>query len=143
MTGLALTVAVTALTFTTDDLPRSDLDKYQGTWILVSEEFEGKTVSAEDLADDSKRLSCTVRGDQVRYSSNGKDRSATVKLDPSKTPRTYDLVRDDGLVSLKGIYAWDGERIKICAADDRGDRPTEFRTRPGSKNRVRVWKRKP
>jgi len=75
--------------------------------------------------------------------SNGKPRSATVKMDPTKTPRTYDLLRDDGHRSLKGIYTWEGDKLKVCASDDNGDRPTEFKTEPGSKNRIRVWKRQP
>src|SRR5262249_47544221 len=109
---------------------------------LVSEEFEGRTVPAGELADDLKNFSYTVRGDKVLFTANGEERSATIKLDPSKTPKTYDILRDDGLRSLKGIYTCDGFKIiKICAADDQGDRPTEFRTEPGSKNRIRVWKR--
>ena len=63
-------------------------------------------------------------------------------MDPSKTPKTYDLLRDDGRLSLKGIYTWDGDDIRICSADDQGDRPAELRTEPGSKNRIRVLKRR-
>ena len=87
-------------------------------------------------------LACTVRGDEIRYVANGKGRSATVRLDPSVSPKTYDLLRNDGLLFLEGIYAWEGDTIKICSADDQGSRPTGFRTEPGSKLRVRVWKRK-
>jgi uncharacterized protein (TIGR03067 family) len=143
MTTLAVTVTVAVLSLATDDTPASELDKYQGTWILVSEEFEGKKVPAKELPDNLKNLSYTVRGDKVLFASNGEERSATIKLDPNKGPKTYDLLRDDGR-SLKGIYAWDGfKTIKICAADDDGERPTEFGTAPGSKNRIRVWKRQP
>jgi uncharacterized protein (TIGR03067 family) len=143
MTTLALTVAAAALSLATDDTSMSELEKYQGTWVLVSEEFEGKKVPAEELAAGLKELSHTVEGDKVRFTSNGKDRSATVRLDPSSSPKTYDLLRDDGLRSLKGIYTWDGDNIKICVTDDQGVRPTEFRTGPENKNRIRVWKRQP
>ena len=140
MTTLALTVTAAVLSLATHDTPESELDKYQGTWILVSEEFGGKTIPAKELPDDVKHLSYTVRGDKVLFASNGGDRSATIKLDPNKGPKTYDLLRDDGR-SLKGIYTWDGfKTIKICAADDFGERPMEFGTAPGSKNRIRVWK---
>ena len=131
-------VAAAGLLFAADDLAKSELDKYQGTWVLLSQEFEGKKVPAEELKD----LSYTVQGHEIFFKSNGQDRSAIVKLDPSTNPKTYDLVRDDGLLSLKGIYVWDGEMIKICFAQDQGDRPTGFETRPGSKNCIRVWKRK-
>lgn len=142
MTSLVLTVAVALLTLATDGTPKSDLDKYQGEWVLVSEEFEGKTVAAKDLVDDSKDLSYTVRGDKLLYTSRGEDRWATIHLDQTKSPKTYDLVRDDGR-PLKGIYTWDAETIQICSADDGGDRPKEFKTKAGIKNRIRVWKRRP
>jgi uncharacterized protein (TIGR03067 family) len=135
MRPLVLTVV---LFLAGDDALKSELERYQGTWVLVSEEFEGKKVPADELPD----LSYTVRGDKVLFTSRGRDRSATVTLDPSKTPRTLDLLRDDGVGSLKGIYTWDGETIKICSADDEGDRPTGFTTGAGSRNRIRVWKRK-
>jgi uncharacterized protein (TIGR03067 family) len=140
MTTLALTVTVAVLSLATDDTPESELDKYQGTWILVSEEFGGKKIPAKELPDNVKNLSYTVRGDKVLFASNGEERPAKIQLDPNKGPKTYDLMRDDGR-SLKGIYTWDGfKTIKICAADDFGERPTEFGTAPGSKNRIRVWK---
>jgi uncharacterized protein (TIGR03067 family) len=138
MRTFAPMVAAAGLLFASDDPTRSELDKYQGTWVLLSEEFEGEKVPAEALKD----LSYTVQGHEILFKSNGKDRSAIVKLDPSRNPKTYDLVRDDGLLSLRGIYSWDGEMIKICFAQDQGARPTAFETRPGSKNSIRVWKHK-
>jgi uncharacterized protein (TIGR03067 family) len=141
VSNFALAVAVAVLSLAMDDTPESELDKYQGTWVLVSEEFEGKKVPAEGLTGELKNLSYTVRGDKLLFTSRGEDRSATVKLDPNKSPKTYDLVRDDGR-PLKGIYAWDGETIKVCSADNQGDRPMEFKTEGGSRIRIRVWKRK-
>jgi uncharacterized protein (TIGR03067 family) len=144
MTTLALSVAVAALSLATDDTPQSELDKYQGTWVLVSEEFEGKKVPAAELADDLRDISCTVRGDKLSFAQRGKEVSATIKLDPSENPRTYDLVREGDGRSFKGIYAWDGfKTIKVCSADDWGDRPKEFKTEAGSRNRIRVWRRQP
>ena len=116
-----------------------ELDRYQGTWVLISEEFEGKTVPAGKRPE----MTCTVKGDKVVSTVKGKELSAFVELDPMKTPRTYELIREDGIHSLHGIYMWDGDdTIKICAADQGGDRPAEFKTGPGSRNRIRVWKRK-
>lgn len=120
-----------------DDAVKDELAKYQGTWVLVSEEFEGRAVPDGELS----KQSYTVRGDKVVYNVNGEERSATLRLDPSKSPKTYDLARDDGSRTLKGVYEWDGDRLKVCAADDGGDRPADFTTGPGSKNRVRVWER--
>ncbi len=138
MTLPGLLVTVAGLLVAADDPLKIELGKYQGTWVLISEEYEGEAVPDTQLRD----LSYTVVGNRVLFTSNGKDHSATVRMDPSKTPGTYDLLRDDGRVSMAGIYTWDGENIKICSADDQGDRPRAFKTEPGSKNRIRVWKRK-
>ncbi len=89
-----------------------------------------------------KNLSYKVKGDRVLFRSRGEARSATIKLNPNKSPKTYDLIRDDGR-PFKGIYAWEGETIKVCAASDQGARPKKFKTEVGSTNRIRVWKRKP
>jgi len=142
VTNLALAVAVAVLSLATDDTPESELDRYQGTWVLVSEEIEGKTVPVEELTGELKNLSYMVRGDKLLFTSRGEGRSATIRLNPNQTPKTYDLLRDDGR-PLKAIYAWDGETIKVCSADDQGDRPMEFKTEAGSRTRIRVWKRKP
>lgn len=144
MRTLALGMAIAVLSLATNDTPESELDRYQGTWVLVSEEFEGKRVPAKELAEDSKDLSYTVRGDKLLYSLRGEARSVTIKLDPTANPRTYDLVWDDDGRSLKGIYTWDGfKTLKVCSADDQGDRPKEFKTGPGSRNRIRIWRRQP
>jgi uncharacterized protein (TIGR03067 family) len=137
--NFTLLIVVGGLLIAADDPARRELDKHQGTWVLVSEDFQGKPVAVEKRPE----LSYTVRGDQLFYTSNGEERSATIKLDPTKKPKHYDVERDDGAIFLDGLYAWDGDdTIRICFASDQGDRPTEFNTAPGSPNRIRVWKRK-
>jgi uncharacterized protein (TIGR03067 family) len=144
MTTFILSIAVAAVSLATGDTPESELDKYQGTWVLVSEEFGGRKVPAAELAEDLKDLSYTIRGNRLLFTVRGEERSATIKLDPSKSPKTYDLVRDGDSRSLKGIYTWDGfKTIKVCTADDQGDRPEQFKTGPWSRNRIRVWRRRP
>ncbi|WP_406694036.1 hypothetical protein V5E97_23620 [Singulisphaera sp. Ch08] len=61
MRPLVLTVVFSGLLLAADEAPRSDLDKYQGTWVLVSEEYEGKPVPVEELLE----LSILVQGNQV------------------------------------------------------------------------------
>jgi uncharacterized protein (TIGR03067 family) len=121
-----------------DDPSQKELAKFDGTWTLASEEFEGKKVAPEDLPG----ASYTVRDGKVTFTATGVERTATLTVDATKDPKTYDLRRDDGLRTLKGIYTWDGDDLKVCSADDQGERPSDFKTAPGSKNRIRVWKRK-
>jgi len=94
MTTFILSIAVAALSLATGDTPESERDKYQGTWVLVSEEFEGRKVPAAELAEDLKDLSYTIRGNRLLFIVRGEERSATIKLDPSQGPKNYDLVRD-------------------------------------------------
>ncbi len=49
-------------------------------------------------------MTCTVKRDKVVSTVKGKELSAFVELDPMKTPRTYELIREDGIHSLHGIY---------------------------------------
>ncbi len=135
---LVLGLAFFGLILTENDAAKKELDKYQGTWVLVSEEYEAREIPFEELKD----LDVTVKGNQLFFKSNGRDQAATIKFDPSKEPKPYDLFRNDGRLSVKDIYTWDGETIKICSADDQGARPTAFETRPGSPNRIRIWRRK-
>ena len=142
MTTLILAVASSLLAPIAADSPQGELDRHQGEWTVVSEEFGGRKAESGELGDRLKGLTIAVRGDRVAFRTRGVDRWATVVMDPSKSPRTYDLTRDDGRV-LKGIYAWDGQDLKVCTADDQGDRPTEMATRIGSGNRIRTWRRRP
>ena len=69
----------------------------------------------------------------------------TVKLDPTKKPKasetTYTEGPDKGK-TFKGIYEIDGNTVKFSRAGAPDDeRPTEFKTKPGSVQFVSVYKR--
>ena len=55
MTSLALTVAFTALSLASDETPESELSKYRGRWVLVSEEFGERNVFAFDVRASMRR----------------------------------------------------------------------------------------
>ena len=68
----------------------------------------------------------------------------TQKIDPSKTPKTIDVTFAEGphkgMVML-GIYEIDDDKLKVCFDFEGKNRPTEFKSPPGSKNFVNVHKR--
>lgn len=104
--------------------PLSDLERIQGVW------FQSKT---------STEL--RVQGDSFTYYRDGKVSIAyTIKLNETTEPRQYDLVgpgKTDKLM-FRGIYAWDGETLKMTSAGVSRPRPTSFDT-PG--NQVRFFRR--
>jgi uncharacterized protein (TIGR03067 family) len=64
----------------------------------------------------------------------------TFKLNAAKKPKEIDLIAAKGVT--KGIYALDGDNLKITLATGDGGRPTEFATKPGDGHYHAVLKRK-
>jgi uncharacterized protein (TIGR03067 family) len=130
------------------DKGKKELEKLQGTWKTVASESEGQKIEA---AAGVTMPTVTIDGDQylVNYPQNqakGRKLSGTtIKIDPSKKPKTIDFTNadgsDDGKPS-KGIYQLDGDTLRICYNPDKdGERPTEFATKSGSRVRYIVLKR--
>jgi uncharacterized protein (TIGR03067 family) len=122
------------------DDAKDDLKALEGTWELVSFERDGKDVKVQG---DTK---ATYTGDKFVVKRGDQVISAgTMKLDPSKKPKASDATYTEGPdkgKTFKGIYQIDGETVKFCRAgspDD--DRPTEFKTKPGSGQFAAVYKR--
>lgn len=118
---------------TTDHDANPELQAMQGTWEAVHMERDGKEVT---LSNDNKTTSSNTgnkfivrRGDQVIA-------AGSFAFDPSKSPResetTYTEGPDTGK-TFKGIHEIDGDTMKFCRAGSPDDeRPTEFKTKPGS-----------
>ena len=88
-----LAVRMTAFLLGGGDPAKTDLDKLQGTWVLVSMETEGHEVAAEDFNNwtavyEQNRV--TQRdGDRVR-------RRGMITLDPSRKPKAINTWDQDG-----------------------------------------------
>lgn len=110
-----------------DDAAKKDLESLQGVWQFESLEVEGK-----GLPDDpGKPIRMTIKGNRVRHPGReGKIEEAIIRLDPSRKPKAIDmspLSGPDKGKAVLGIYAIDGDMLKICAATIGKDRPTEFK----------------
>ena len=117
-----------------------DLEKLQGTWTAVSMESDGTAIPKEEL----KASQFVVKGDQ--YVLKGKETyRGALKLDPSKQPKAINatFVDDQGKEKGKaaGIYAVEGDTLKISWREKGEERPTEFASKPGSGVRSMVFKR--
>lgn len=105
------------------DDAKKEHEKIKGKWTLVSiESHEGKV--------EPKRATVEFTLDKMTIKLGTKDngRQFTYKLDPSKTPRVIELVRDNRpeVPAQHGIYQFDGDTLKICTAE-MGARPKEFK----------------
>jgi uncharacterized protein (TIGR03067 family) len=122
---VVLAVGLLAAAEQKDDA-KKDQEKLQGTWAVVEGPPGGKMV---------------FDGDKFTVRHDDKDLyKGTFKIDPSKSPKTIDLmVAEDnsgggtakGKTSL-GIYQLDGDKLKWCANEPgKEQRPKEFAKQAG------------
>lgn len=143
---LALSLIVTALVFpvfSADVAP--ELDKLQGTWVLVSGERDGEKLSDDHV----KNSKMTYKGNQGEITSPHQHAETIffeiAKLDPDKSPKEFHFVRKSGPNAGKtivGIYEFDGNDQYKFAFDPAGvTTPKDFTTKEGSGFISHAWKR--
>jgi len=151
MNVAAMVVACWAMAapVTTKDPLKDEMKRFQGRWMPVCVETEGKTIPPEGL-EDLEQLEVLVDGDKVVLKEEGTIKeswSVTFRIDPTKAPRTIDLsvsVQGSRPKTARGIYRLDGDTLTICILPPtkEPERPTEFVTKPGSRNLLWTFKRK-
>lgn len=142
--GAAVFMLLVGVTQARPDDASSELKKFEGTWILVSGERDGKKIANDDV----KKSKITWKGAEVELLTphqSPQTIKGTSMVDPSKKPSQMDFVRsvgpDSGKVMI-GIYEFiDPDQYRICFAPPGKDRPTEFKTKEGSGHTLHVWKR--
>jgi len=124
-----------------EDNGNDDASKLKGTWACVSGVNDGKAISAKTVQ--LLRLTLTKdgykteRGKEVLFDS-------TYTIDSAQKPKHIDMIGTEGENKGKaalGIYALDGDTLKICYTLPGKDRPKEFESKPGSSATLVVWKR--
>jgi uncharacterized protein (TIGR03067 family) len=122
--------------------PADDVKRLQGAWTATGAERDGK--AAEDLL--GHQLSFAGNRFQIR-SKDGKTLYAgTVRVDASVKPPGIDFVHTEGDLkgkAWKGIYALDGDTLKICdnAPNLERGRPTALEAKGGSGYLLVTFKR--
>jgi uncharacterized protein (TIGR03067 family) len=126
---------------TRDDAARKDLDKFQGSWTLISLERDGKKMPPEE----ARKIKLTILGNKFVLRKDGMDVSeGSFSLDPSGKPKKVDETITAGPNKgkiLMAIYEIDDTHHTVCFARAGGKRPTEFSSRPGTGQILQVWKR--
>ena len=111
---------------------KAEVARHQGTWRVTSSVRDGKSGPGEVI----KSIVRVVEGDHVVWKRDGKNfAGTTVVLDPSKAPKTIDVVPDGGPFRDKhvlGVYKLDGDLLTICMAGPDEDRPKTFDAPDGS-----------
>src|SRR5262249_55848125 len=101
----------------------SDKDRFQGTWVAVSGEFRGQPLTADHLG----RMTLTFAGGRARITlPDGNEGEGTFKLDPTQSPKEFDLIRAGDNLGMLGIYSVDGDRLTLCLGGPGEPRPTRF-----------------
>ncbi|MCU1286637.1 MAG: hypothetical protein JWO13_2987 [Acidobacteriales bacterium] len=115
----------------------SNLKALQGTWEIVTLEYDGQKMpcgGAKIVVKDARFVSLSM----------GAEYEGTVSFDESSSPKTFDMNFDKGPhkgnKSL-GIYEIDGDTWKICIGFAGKSRPTKFETSPGSGHALETLRR--
>lgn len=145
------TVGLLALTLFSFVFPASaadvapQIDKFQGTWVLVSGERDGKKISDDHL----KSSKITYKGNQGELTSPHQHNEAIffeiVKIDPEKSPKEFHLVRKSGPSAGKtivAIYEFDGnDQFKFAFDPAAATIPKDFVSKEGTGFISHTWKR--
>jgi uncharacterized protein (TIGR03067 family) len=111
-----------------DEAVKKELDKIQGSWTIISSEKDGKPEESR------KNVKVVFTGDQFVRTSKENTLKGSVALNPAVKPMWMDTTFVEGPDKKKtflGIYALEGDTLKICFADEGKQRPTEFATKAG------------
>ena len=115
-----------------DDKSANDTKDLQGVWQAVDLEGNGE----KSPADQVKELKIVFKGDEVFVvKPSGEDPKNKFKLDPSKIPKTIDVIPIDGSDKGKihaGLYSLKKGRLTLCLnifGKDPALRPAEFKTK--------------
>lgn len=120
--------------------PKTDLDRFQGTWYLVMAMQDGNALPGDKV----KQTTIVFNGDTFRFPGSAEyatSKSGTIKLDETKTPKEMDAISTEKEVML-GIYALEeGLGYKVCFAPVGKPRPTAMSSAPGSGYILQSWRR--
>ena len=114
---------------------KKELGRLEGKWKYVKVEAPDKI--AQTIAEASV---VEFRGNKMIHTitlSTGKKEvtEATIKIDPTKKPKTIDITRLDAPnkgKAFQGIYELDGDTLKLHLSEVPEDRPSDFEYKKGS-----------
>ena len=123
----------------------AELQKFQGTWVMISAEMDGKKVSDANV----KQSKITFVGDKVEviapHQHKDKIVASVTKLELTKNPKEMHWVRSAGPnagITMLAIYEFKGpNQYQICFDPAGVGAPKKFGTKAGSGHIWQTWKR--
>jgi RNA polymerase sigma factor (sigma-70 family) len=112
--------------------PKTDLDRLQGIWSVVSIEEGGKPAKLEKVV-------FMVDGKRACWQTSESEMQGGLYLDPASKPKTYDFVMSER--TMEGIYSLDGDTLRLCHDVPEAKMPVGFTTAKGSHQVLLVLKR--
>jgi uncharacterized protein (TIGR03067 family) len=113
------------------DAPKES--ELEGKWIVVS--FVEGGMELKNVAG----TKVVIEGDRLKQ--DGNPEKLKFRLDPTTKPKQIDITAEDSKEILKGIYAIEGESLKICYDMAGKGRPAEFASKAGTRISLRTLKR--
>ena len=99
----------------------------EGKWLVVSVELAGQKI------DNLQGAELTLAGGKKTFKlPSDTVEKGTYTLDETKNPKQIDATTEGKDGTEKGIYALEGDTLKLCLATQGGPRPGEFATKKGT-----------
>jgi uncharacterized protein (TIGR03067 family) len=134
-----LLVTVAAAPLAAQSRAPSDSARLQGSWTMVSGAADGVPLPPEYV----KGMKRTLNGSNLVVSLNGQLYfSATIVLDPAKSPRAIDYHMTGGFTTgavQRGIYAISGDTLRFSFGAPNAARPTDFTSTSGDGRTISMW----
>lgn len=104
--------------------------KLLGNWRFVSMEVQGEHKPDTEFS----KYKVVFQDDQWTVSEDHRIAAQSFfRMDPTKTPKTIDIVDIDKGRIIRGVYKLEGDTFTVCdRGAEKGGRPVEFATRPDS-----------
>jgi uncharacterized protein (TIGR03067 family) len=119
--ALVLTVAASA---PAGDAVKDEMKKLEGTWVVQSFSEKGK------VNEEMKGTELTFAGAnltlKMKKGDEQKEMKATYKIDPTKKPKTIDVLGEGKKHEMRAIYQLEGDTLRVCHGVKEEERPTDF-----------------